>query len=117
MRSLAIGVRRLSVIVVGLCFGVPWASAAVAQAPPYLLSWGSHGSGDGQFSQPRGIAVGLDGTVYVTDFEPNSRVQQFSASGAFIRKWGGPGFSGGKFSQPVDVCVVPDGSVYVLDRG
>ena len=38
--------------------------------------WGSKGSGDGQFSDPYGIAVDTGGDIYVTD-SLNNRVQEF----------------------------------------
>jgi len=49
-------------------------------------SWGSSGSGDGQFSSPRGIAVDSAGYVYVTDNGYYSRVQKFSAQGGTAAK-------------------------------
>ena len=36
----------------------------------FLLSWGSTGPDDGQFRTPSGIAVGANGTVYVSDEGP-----------------------------------------------
>ena len=64
-----------------------------------LRSWGSKGNGDGQFLRrdwkgdargPAGIAVSASGDVYVSG-PLNSRVQVFTAEGAFLRKWGGVG--------------------------
>ena len=58
--------------------------------------------GDGQFNGPRGIAVDLDGYVYVTDFD-NNRIQKFlldtpcregyeiTSGVCFITKWGSTG--------------------------
>ena len=44
----------------------------------FLNSWGSTGSGDGQFSSPKGIAVSGTGQVYVADLG-NDRIQRFGA--------------------------------------
>ncbi len=43
--------------------------------------------GDGQFREPWGIAVGVDGTVFVADTW-NGRIQVFDSQGNFVRKWG-----------------------------
>ena len=51
--------------VVLLAFCVQFAAAA----DPYqfVTKWGSNGSGAGQFTEPRDIAVDAEGTVYVAD--------------------------------------------------
>lgn len=46
--------------------------------------FGSPGSGAGQFVDPRGIAVGADGLVYVADSNL-ARLTQFSASGVYAQ--------------------------------
>jgi len=51
-----------------------------------LQSWGTPGTGPGQFNVPHGIAVDREGTVYVADRE-NSRVQLFSLDGQYISEW------------------------------
>lgn len=86
--------------------------------------WGRHGSRPGEFNFLRnpvdpqsalgGVAVGLDGTVYVAD-PVNRRIQAFSATGKFLRTWGRFGSSEGQFLEPIDVAVGPDGDVYVVD--
>ncbi len=44
------------------------------------LQSGAHGTGDGQFVNPYGIAIDSSGYVYVTDGE-NSRIQVFAPDG------------------------------------
>jgi len=56
----------------------------------FLGTWGSQGSGDGQFSYPLGVAVAPDGTIYIADTD-NHRIQRFSAAGQFLGKWGSYG--------------------------
>jgi sugar lactone lactonase YvrE len=46
------------------------------RAGDYLGRWGNHGSGEGQFDIPNGVAVAADGTVYVAD-SGNDRVVYF----------------------------------------
>lgn len=83
-----------------------------------LLTWGSRGTGDGQFrftgpsSGPRGIAVDRQGNVYVTDPE-NNRVQKFDANGQFLLSLTGCGE--GAFWWPYSVAVDGPGNLYVLD--
>ena len=60
----------------------------------FLTTWGSQGSGDGQFDEPGGVAVGADGAVYVAD-TVNHRIQKFSSDGALLAVWGGQGTGDG----------------------
>ena len=48
-----------------------------------LRSFGSQGSGQGQFSGPRGVAVDDDGSILVAD-AGNNRIQKFTSDGAFV---------------------------------
>ena len=41
-----------------------------------VLQFGSNGSANGQFSNPRGIAISPNGNIYVADYN-NGRVQIF----------------------------------------
>ncbi|MBI2962910.1 MAG: TIGR03663 family protein [Deltaproteobacteria bacterium] len=77
---------------------------------------GEPGSGPGQLSGPRGIALDRDGNLLVAD-SMNNRVQKLSPAGALLSVWGGPqaGDAAGQFRQPCGVAVAPDGSVYVAD--
>jgi DNA-binding beta-propeller fold protein YncE len=43
----------------------------------FIKSWGSTGSGDGQFKWPAGLTVDLSGNVYVAD-GGNDRIQKFT---------------------------------------
>jgi sugar lactone lactonase YvrE len=69
---------------------------------------------------PRGIAIGLDDTIYVAD-SYNHRIQHFSQEGKLINFWGtyanilNGEAPAGTFNEPWGVAVGPDGSVYVAD--
>jgi predicted membrane-bound mannosyltransferase/sugar lactone lactonase YvrE len=70
------------------------------------------------FNEPWGVAVGLDGSVYVADTW-NYRIQKFSPSGQFIKMWStyGPADQQGTFYGPRGIAVDPQGHVYVVDTG
>jgi tripartite motif-containing protein 71 len=96
----------------------------------FITKWGNYcyidsdGDGvpdqscNGQFEWPAGIAVGLDGFVYVSD-AGNNRVQKFDTTGAYITKWGSEstGSGDGEFNTPFGVAVGYDGSIYISDSG
>ncbi len=52
----------------------------------WVASWGSLGSGPGQFDTPHGIAVGPKDEVFVAD-RGNRRIQVFDPSGKFLRQF------------------------------
>jgi predicted membrane-bound mannosyltransferase/DNA-binding beta-propeller fold protein YncE len=89
-----------------------------------LNYWGSFGdisTGEapgGTFNQPWGIAIGLDGSVYVADLW-NHRVQKFTPEGEFITMWGvfGQAETPQSFWGPRDIAVDSQGSIYVTDTG
>jgi len=90
-------------------------STLVTQTPPpFVMKWGSSGTGNGQFHETSGIAVDAAGDVYVTDRGLN-RVQKFSSYGGYITQWGSPGTGPGQFQYPWGVAVDRVGNVYVSD--
>jgi DNA-binding beta-propeller fold protein YncE len=64
------------------------------------------------------VAVGPDGSVYVTDTW-NHRVQKFTADGRFLQTWGtfGQGETPEAFWGPRGIAVDDRGHVYVADTG
>ncbi len=75
---------------------------------------GACGSGEGEFNQPRGLAVAPDGRIFVAD-AGNQRVVVLSPEGQFLSVWGEVGESPGQFVEPFEVAVDADGTVWVLD--
>ena len=70
----------------------------------YIRTWGQEGSDDKQFSYPYGVAVGCDGTIYVSDSE-NNRIQCFNRNGTFLHKWGRRGDRDGEFKFPTGLAI------------
>jgi uncharacterized protein (TIGR03663 family) len=89
-----------------------------------IHSWGSFAdlargpAPGGTFYEPWGIALGPDGSVYVTDTW-NHRIQKFTAAGELVNMWGffGEGESPQAFWGPRDVIVDSEGRVLVADTG
>src|SRR4051794_13574677 len=89
------------------------AALAVA-SPARAASWGSAGSGPGQFASPTGIAVDSQGRVLVMDTN-NARVQRFTTAGGFIDAWGAAGTGDGQFRGAEFLAVGPGDTVFVAD--
>jgi tripartite motif-containing protein 71 len=78
-----------------------------------LFSFGSNGSGDGQFKNPYGIAAGYHGNdleIFVSDPSVD-RVSVFDANGTYLRKFSTVD------GEARGVAVDQNGSVYVADAG
>ncbi|HEY6955287.1 MAG TPA: peptidyl-alpha-hydroxyglycine alpha-amidating lyase family protein [Flavisolibacter sp.] len=68
------------------------------------------------FNLPTDLAVGDDGTFYVSDGYGNSRVAKFSSSGKFIKSWGKYGSKPGEFIIPHGIAIDNKNIIYVADR-
>jgi hypothetical protein len=79
--------RPVSAIAVSLCVLACALAAGVAPAGA-STQFGSYGEGAGQLREPWGVAVDqASGDVYVADTH-KKRIDEFEASGSFVRAWG-----------------------------
>jgi sugar lactone lactonase YvrE len=89
-----------------------------------INTWGtfadgvSEPAGPGTFNEPWGIAVGPDGSVYVTDTW-NHRIEKFTSAGKFITSWGvfGQGETPDSLYGPRGLAIDPQGRIYLTDTG
>jgi hypothetical protein len=99
--------------------------APALAAKGYVLSgtFGSQGSGDGEFMEPGGLAVNdstdplmqpAAGDVYVVD-TGDERIERFSSEGAYISQFDGTATPANSFSFNVDTTIAVDNSGNALD--
>ncbi len=75
---------------------------------------GNANIGAGGLNRPLGITVDASNDVIVAD-SFNNRIEEFSATGAFIRSWGTAGSGAGQFQEPTSVATDASGNVFVTD--
>ena len=71
-----------------------------------LISFGSQGSEQGQFSDPHGVAVDGGGNILVAD-TGNNCIQKFTSDGKFIEAIGWHGRNPLEFSNPLGLAFSP----------
>ena len=102
-------------------FMTQWGCATPSSSFPSCTA----GSGNGEFSGPRGVAVDSAGNVYVADYG-NNRVEKFTNTGTYVTQWGcatpsatvpacPASSSDGQFNGPNYVAADSSGGVYVTD--
>jgi len=76
---------------------------------------GTAGAGKGQLSSPHGLTADTNGNIWVAD-DTNSRLEKFSAEGAYIAAYGQEGKGNGEFTGIGD-AVYCKGDIYATDIG
>ena len=87
-----------------------------SQSGDKLRSFGTKGSGQGQFMHPYGVSVDGEGNILVTDRD-NHRIQKFTAEGQFLTAVGTEGSGPLQFNEVWDIAInTSNKKVYVVDN-
>ena len=81
----------------------------------FQFAFGKQGGGDGEFNNPRCLAVSKSGHLMVCD-SWNHRIQVFDMNGKFICKLGTKGENVGEFKLPSAIAVLSNGQLVVSER-
>ncbi len=76
-----------------------------------LASFGSGGSGAGQFSNPTSLAIASSGLIFVAD-RGNRSVQVFRGDGVYLNKLGG---DAANVANPLAMAFDPQDNLYILE--
>jgi DNA-binding beta-propeller fold protein YncE len=79
-----------------------------------LAEFGSEGSEPGKFLYPTCVAIGPDGSLYVSEYGGTDRIQVFTPEGKLIRTWGSYGKEPGQFDRPQHLAISGE-KIYVAD--
>ncbi len=77
---------------------------------------GVTGTDRGHFNLPTDVALGPDGSIYVSDGYGSARVVKFASDGTYRLEWGKRGTGPGEFGLSHSLVVDAEGRVYVTDR-
>ena len=77
------------------------------KAGTYLMTWGTPGTGPGQFNLPHAIAIDRNRRLYVAD-RANSRIQIFDENGKFLDQWA-------NIRRPIDLLITEDQHLWIAD--
>ncbi len=80
----------------------------------FCSTFGTKGTGPGQFSCPTGVTIDKSGNIFVADYH-NNRVQVFSPDAEFLREIKQQRAGQEELKGPVSVCLDADDSLYVLE--
>ncbi len=80
----------------------------------FISSFGTRGSGPGQFDNPQKAVMDQAGNIYVSDFS-NNRIQKFSKNGQHILSFGSHGTKNSEFNYPAGMTISKEGLLFVVD--
>ena len=82
----------------------------------FVFQFGSHGSGEGEMTQPRDIAIDSSGDLYVVD-GGNQRVLKFDSAGKYLDTFGDSAFSSLPTLNMGGIHIDEDDNVFVANSG
>jgi len=120
--------RKLFLVVLLLLLGAgAYVAYRLTRKPlPTPIGWKAHVTtvaGDGSpldLSEPFGVAVADDGTIYVTDAGDRNRILKITVDGTIVSLAGGvEGYADDKalFNTPSGIALAPDGNLIIADTG
>jgi uncharacterized protein (TIGR03663 family) len=92
----------------------PVSDATVLTAAGGISIFGKTRTGGNILAEPKDVALGLDGTIYVVD-SAACKVVAFNPDGTVAHQWGRRGSGDGEFNEPWGIAVAPNGDLYVAD--
>ncbi len=86
-----------------------------SEAGAFEKTFGSAGSGNGQFNGPFSITTEpITGDLYVSDLG-NNRIQTFNTAGTFQSTFGTKGTGQNEFNEPRGIAITSEGVEYIVD--
>jgi streptogramin lyase len=79
------------------------------------VSYGTTGTGIGEFTYLTEIAIGYDNKIYITDRDNNRIVRMDNMTGTGWVSYGTGGSGSGEFNGPHGITLGPDGKIYISD--
>jgi streptogramin lyase len=113
------GIQRLALDSIGRIYITDWVSNRITRMDDItgknLVTFGTLGSGVGQFNQPLAISIGPDGKIYVADYQNNRIVRMNDMTGSGWTTYGTAGTGVGQFTFLQGIWITGDGRIYIAD--
>ena len=111
-----VAINQKGEVVVAECGG--YCVSVFSPSGEKIRSFGTQGSGPGQFEEPRYVAIDSEGDILVTDggIGGNHRIQRFTSEGQYSASVGTPGSGHLQFDTPNGIAFnARSNKVYVAD--